>query len=98
MKKHKIILDATVPYIWSSSTLYTDHEKNRRKRLFNTFLAQHDFHPSAVHILDFHQLGDLGDKRINLVMERNNGIRTQSITQIISEHHRNKISYTNLII
>ncbi|MEM1322645.1 MAG: NRDE family protein [Bacteroidota bacterium] len=79
--RHLQVLDSRSPYIWSSSTLYTPHFRQKRAELFEQWLALRE--PYEVdNILQFHQSGGTGDADNDFVMNRNNIVRTISITSV----------------
>ncbi len=85
-------LEVAQAHIWSSSTLYDQHIRDRRAQWFNQWLQQtnqQDLH----NIMAFHRFGGEQDQTNGLVMNRNNKVQTLSITAIhkrtteISMHH-----------
>lgn len=85
--KFIIPLPATVPYIWSSATLYDDEVIALRKKWFSKWLEETPF-ITAETIRTFHEFGGNGDESISLKMNRNGLLQTVSITGI--ELLRNK--------
>jgi len=80
--KHIKSLDTRKPFIWSSSTLYSlDHQK-MRKQWFNDFMDEYLSHPEYNKVFGFHAGKHTEDNQVNVIMERENGIKTVSITQI----------------
>lgn len=65
------------PQIWSSSPLYSEEMKKMRERWFSKI--QDDL--TAENILNFHHTGGIGDKNIDLVVDRG-FLKTQSISQL----------------
>ncbi|MBP2834073.1 NRDE family protein [Aquimarina sp. U1-2] len=80
-------------HIWSSSTLYTNEMKSIRKKWFKNFQKRNDFSKAA--ILDFHKHAGVGDKEIDLLMDRG-GVKTISITQIVKQKDELQMRYENL--
>lgn len=89
--KHTSSKQNDLPYIWSSSTLYIDVIKKQRTFLFDkAALSNKD------EILNFHlnEGTELG-KENRFKMERKNGVKTISTTQIIAESKSVKMTYIN---
>ncbi len=75
-------LDSGKPHFWSSSTLYSESWRNKRKSWFSDFLSEHSI-PSKELVFDFHRNGGDADKENGFIMSRKLGIlKTISITQI----------------
>lgn len=68
-------------HIWSSVTLYTPEVIAEREKWFNDFLLIHT-QPHLHDMLHFHHFGGSGDRNNSLVMNRENQIRTLSISSI----------------
>lgn len=80
-------------HIWSSATLYSREVRADRKGWFEHWQAHRGFH-SREDILDFHKHPHSPDSAANLIMKRDNGVRTLSISQIavldqkpVFDHH-----------
>ena len=67
------------PRIWSSSTLYTKEMKEYREEWFENFRTTTSI--SSASLMDFHREGGVGNKDIDLVMDRE-VLKTCSITQV----------------
>ncbi|GAA0537520.1 NRDE family protein [Chitinophaga japonensis] len=93
-KKYSLALDARRPYIWSSATLYDDWAALERKRWFTDWLQEHEV--SGEHILRFHQYAGNGDARNSLVMNRDNQVRTVSITSVYTGREGLRMQYRDL--
>ena len=95
-RKHITPLDKKGKHIWSSSTLYDQAVKAKRKKWFSDWLEQRtDFSSEA--ILDFHQNAGEGDPRNDVIMNRNNIVQTVSITQITKSNKDLVLSYYDLL-
>ncbi|MHA7059905.1 NRDE family protein [Aquimarina sp. M1] len=70
-------------HIWSSSTLYTQAMKKTREDWFNEFEQKNILSPDA--LLDFHKNAGIGDKDVDLQIDRG-FLKTRSITQIINKN------------
>jgi Transport and Golgi organisation 2 len=74
-------LDWNMPYMWSSCTLYSKEIVQRREVLFKKFIDK-TINPKPQELFNFHKFGDIGDTNNNLFMKRDDGLCTQSISQI----------------
>ena len=72
--------DGTTPKIWSSATLYSENAIKKRSNWFFDHLSNNDL--SANSVLKFHHNGGSFDKYDSIKLKRENGIKTQCITQI----------------
>jgi hypothetical protein len=98
MEKHLKELDANLPHIWSSSTLYSDEIKEMRLSWFQDWLNS-EMPKNAVEILNFHKTAGANDKENGLIMSRyDNFVCTVSITQVIKSSDSFSFSYLDRII
>lgn len=81
-------------HIWSSSPLYSEEMKALRKKWFKELKSSKGF--SREHLLDFHHTAGVGDKNIDLIIDRG-FLKTQSITQIYNANEGLLFWYENLI-
>jgi len=77
-KKHQKIMKQE-PQIWSSSTLYDREVKKLRKDWFEDWQKATEF--TQENILKFHHTAGIGDKQIDIMMDRGAG-GTVSITSV----------------
>lgn len=84
--------DANQAHAWSSVTLYTEEVIRQRERWWQQWLHQHPVFEGE-DVLDFHSLGGNGDIANDLVMNRNNELRTVSTTQILKTPHQFLMNY-----
>ncbi len=89
-KKHLKNL-AKKPKIWSSSPLYSEEMKQMRQSWFNEIKKD----LSAENILEFHHSGGIGDKELDLIIDRG-FLKTQSISQLILEQEKLSFWYKDL--
>lgn len=82
--------------IWSSVTLYEPQVIEARKEWFAKWLQNH---PSAQRneITDFHRFAGDGDPATNVLMNRNNVVRTVSITSVFKNQRETTMQYVDLI-
>ena len=92
---HILELDRSSPHIWSSSTLYTDEIKKKRKKWFADWQLHHEF--ELEQIFNFHKNAGEGNPDYDLVMNRKNIVQTVSITNIIKNAHSIELQYHDLI-
>ena len=88
-------LDENKNHIWSSSTLYPKNVREQRSKWFYNFL---DTKPeiSPEEMLNFHQYTEQGNQENGLVINRNNSLKTLSITQTVIEKNKVVLSYLDL--
>lgn len=83
-------------HIWSSA-LYSKEQKGVRESWFVNFLEKNRDNLTRENILNFHSASHSQDKSINLIMQREGGFRTVSITQVSAEDNQLNMSYLDLI-
>lgn len=94
-EKSTIPLDIKQPHIWSSATLYSPEQKEERKQWFHHFITNN--RPiSPKKIIDFHRFTENNNKNYGLVINRNNKVKTVSITQYVTQNNTNAITYIDL--
>jgi len=81
IKKHIKILDVNSNYIWSSATLYSMEVRLKKENLFEDFL-QSDVFKIEENIIRFH-FGDESDNKEEFIINRENVLKTVSITQAV---------------
>ncbi len=80
-------------HIWSSSPLYSTEMKNLRETWFEEFRQKKNM--TSESLWDFHHAAGVGNKNIDLVMDRD-FIKTKSITQIIKTSEKTRMIYEDL--
>ncbi len=68
-----------VPCIWSSSLLYSEEIKKKRKSWFSEFIFN-NLRPTETDVLKFHRTAGEGDLSSDVIMDRG-FVKTKSITQ-----------------
>lgn len=96
IEKEKIVLDSNKNHVWSSTTLYPKEIREQRALWFDTFLTTHPA-ISEVQILDFHRYTQEENLQNGLVINRNNEMKTLSITQTVVEQNKVVILHSDLI-
>ena len=80
-QKYLSKLNTETPYIWSSATLYSSEVVLERQHWFSDMLNSKNISPKQMQ--HFHEFGGKSDIENNFKMDRGNGLRTISISQII---------------
>ncbi|MFZ1679161.1 MAG: NRDE family protein [Saprospiraceae bacterium] len=93
-QKHIRSLPIDKPQIWSSATLYPPDVRAWRKSLFEKWLSETDVFDSDS-IIEFHQMAN-GDDENGFVMNRNEVVRTLSITNIANRESTGTIVHVQL--
>jgi hypothetical protein len=96
IEKSIIELDTNQSHIWSSSTLYSKEIREKRADWFYTFL---DTTPevNADELFNFHRYTEEENNEHGLVINRNDTLKTLSITQTVVEKNKVAIHYNDLI-
>jgi uncharacterized protein with NRDE domain len=95
VEKSTISLDVTQNHIWSSSTLYPKDIREKRANWFHTFL---DTKPEvdATEMFNFHRYTEGENLENGLVINRNDFMKTLSITQTVIEKNKVVLSHYDL--
>jgi len=96
-KKHFRTMDKTLPYIWSSVTLYDKETRRLREQWFKQFISENSQIISPGKVFEFHSADYSSDNAINLVMDRKDGLKTVSITQVMQNGNGPLMKYFNLV-
>ena len=96
IEKSTLELDINQSHIWSSSTLYSKEIREKRASWFYTFL---DTKPevNADELFNFHRYTEEENTEHGLVINRNDTLKTLSITQTVLEKNKVEIHYNDLI-
>ncbi|SNR50716.1 NRDE family protein [Flavobacterium sp. ov086] len=94
--KWKTPLDQTRNHIWSSVTLYSDEIRKRRSDWFFDFLKDKN-EISALGMLDFHRNTQSDDSENGLIINRENTLKTLSVTQVVIKQNKGTMKYYDLI-
>jgi hypothetical protein len=90
-------LNQTLPFIWSSVTLYSPETIAARDGWFTTWLGQNRM-PNNFDILDFHHFAGGKDNTNSLIMRRPDNKQTVSITQIERTNNGKIMRYEDLLV
>ncbi|MBF6640411.1 NRDE family protein [Flavobacterium sp. J49] len=95
-EKSSFELNTNQSHIWSSSTLYSKEIREERANWFYTFL---DIKPEVneEELFNFHRYTEEGNTEHGLVINRNDILKTLSITQTVIEKNKVAIHYNDLI-
>lgn len=96
-KKHYRNLHKKQHYIWSSVTLYNHDEQITRKAWFQKFIQESDTTIKPEDVLNFHSGIHTSDRSINVLMERVDGLKTVSITQVTPLEKSQLMKYIDLV-
>jgi uncharacterized protein with NRDE domain len=83
------------PHIWSSATLYDGLVVKKREQWFASFLNNNPT-PTQLDILNFHRFTGDGDNNNDLLMNRNNGLSTVSISGMLLTSDRGSMKYLDM--
>lgn len=89
-------LDSNASFIWSSSTLYTPEQRESKEKSFHSFLAKND-EPTPDSLQLYHTNTGKEEDEEAFVINRNNVVRTFSITQAVSEKNKLIINHFDLL-
>lgn len=93
--KEKITLDAGKEHIWSSATLYPEPVRKQRSEWFYDFIGDTS-NVTPEDLLHFHRYSHKGNNENGLVINRNDVLRTLSITQAVVEQNRLEMEHHDL--
>lgn len=96
IEKSTVALDTSKSHIWSSSTLYPKEIREQRANWFYNFL---DTKPEVneTELFNFHRYTEAGNAENGLVINRNDALKTLSITQTVIQKNKVAIHYNDLI-
>lgn len=95
-KKTTITLNNDQNYIWSSSTLYKKEIRELRAEWFYDFLKKNK-NITSKELLNFHQFTENQNQDFGLQINRNNSLKTISITQSVNINNETTIHYIDLL-
>ena len=96
IKKSQQELAVSENHIWSSSTLYSKEIRTERAKWFTNFMLK-NANPTAKDILNFHQFTESDNSEFGLQINRNNLLKTISITQCFVSKNKIQMSYLDLM-
>lgn len=95
VEKSTTEFDSKQFHIWSSSTLYSKEIREQRKEWFQNFIKSKNA-PTPEEILYFHQFTESENKEFGLQINRNDVLKTISITQCKVTNDIIKMEYLDL--
>ncbi len=95
-EKESTPLDTNKNHVWSSATLYPKEIRENRADWFYTFLDSNT-EISETEMLYFHRYTEEANQENGLVINRNDELRTLSITQSVTEKNKVSILHYDLI-
>ncbi|WP_159024094.1 NRDE family protein [Formosa sp. L2A11] len=94
--KYRINHEVSVPFIWSSATLYNREQRDLRKQWFKDFI-QKENKIDDVSILKFHNHTQPTNSEYGLVINRDDILTTVSISQLIFKNNTIKMTYIDKV-
>lgn len=94
VEKSTLSLDINQNHIWSSSTLYPREIRENRADLFQKFIHSNEI--SAEKLFHFHRYTKEDDTENGLIINRNDELKTLSITQTVIQENKIVLSYHDL--
>ncbi len=94
--KWKTLLDVAKNHIWSSVTLYSEEIRKKRSNCFFNFLKDRN-EISALDMLHFHRNTQNDDSENGLIINRENALKTLSVTQVVIKQNKGTMKYFDLI-
>jgi len=88
-------MDVMQPHIWSSATLYSVGNRAARTIWFQQWCEANAVKGTPV--LDFHAGTHSPDPRQNILMKREGGLQTVSISQVVRRNKNTYVNYWDLI-
>ncbi len=95
MNKYRRELNIDENYIWSSVTLYDKEAIKKREKLFKEFISEGS-EITERSIIDFHH-NDYNDSENGFIINRNNQLKTFSITQTVHDAPTIKMNHYDLL-
>lgn len=95
-QKETAVLDGSRDYIWSSSTLYPQHIRQQRAEWFSHFLETKP-DVNEAEMFNFHRYTEDANRENGLVINRNDFLKTLSITQVVIEHNKVNLMHHDLL-
>lgn len=95
INKTLVQLNVNENYIWSSSTLYSQVVRSQRAKWFTEFI-ENNSSLNEESMMHFHRYTMEDNAEFGLVINRNNLLKTLSITQTVIENNRLSLSHVDL--
>jgi len=95
IEKETVALDTNKKHVWSSSTLYPNDIREQRSKWFYSFLETKP-KITETEMFDFHRYTEEGNSENGLVINRNENLKTLSITQMVIESKTAQMKHCDL--
>lgn len=92
---HRTNFASDTEHFWSSVTLYPENVRKQRRNLFDEWLNHHPMY-SPDDIRAFHRYGGTGDGVNDFVMNRNDIVKTLSISSVCLKDNQYVFNHVNL--
>ncbi|PWA04466.1 NRDE family protein [Flavobacterium psychrotolerans] len=96
LEKELVQINEKQNYIWSSSTLYSQEIRDKRATWFYQFLKAIP-EANEEELIRFHRCNNESNKENGLVINRNDTLKTLSITQAVIEQNKVELSHFDLL-
>jgi uncharacterized protein with NRDE domain len=96
LEKETVLLDTNKNYVWSSSTLYPKDIREKRSEWFYQFLETKP-EISEKEMFNFHRYTENENSENGLIINRNDNLKTLSITQTILEYNKVSLMHYDLL-
>ena len=96
IEKSRVDLDVSQPHIWSSTTLYPKEIRKQRSKWFYRFMENKEA-ISETELFNFHRYTENSDAENGLIINRNDALKTLTITQSVIEDNNLKMMHYDLI-
>lgn len=95
-QKHITTKSKTQPHLWASATLYQGEAQTIRQQWFAQWLEKFKGNENR-NILQFHRGRHGNDIENDILMQRPNGVKTVSVSQVIIQKKSSKFTYVDLM-
>lgn len=97
VQKHVRYLEPDGRHFWCSATLYPPDMQSKRETVFRNWLENHGHKPGPADLLRLHHTGSVGDPQNDYVMNREDRVRTVSISQVVYGRKQLRLRYETLL-
>ena len=95
-EKSRVDLDTSEAHIWSSTTLYPKEIREQRAEWFYSFMEKNP-NTSEKKLFDFHRYTENSNSENGLIINRNDALKTLTITQTVIENQQLTMHHYDLI-
>lgn len=97
IEKSRVDLEADQPHIWSSTTLYPKEIREQRSEWFYRFMETNE-DITETELFNFHRYTENSNTQNGLIINRNDALKTLTITQSIIKDKTLKMVHYDLIL